>query len=245
MPKTAGVAFTSTLAEGIAPERRLLQVRNYRLLLPVLDSLPDLDLLAGHLPLAIAPLLRRPSRTITFLRDPLERTLSAFRHIERSPHHNSHRLLVEEAPSLGEALRHPILRFHFLSPYTRMLGADGAAIAAAHPRGPAALAEALASLQLDVEPTVETLHRALAAVNALDLIGLTEDMQLDGPRCLAVLRQRPDAWVPRLNAAPTAALAKDLPVGLRQEMAAALRDDLLVWEAARDRVAQDRRQARS
>jgi hypothetical protein len=241
LPKTGGVSLQTALAAGLAPERVRLGIEKRSDLLPIWQSLRDLDLVAGHVPWPTRHLLRRPRLTVTLLREPLARALSAYRHIERDPGHQSHALLRREAPTLAAALRHPELRFHFLAPYTRLLGVEGSALAAA--REPAAVEQALRGLTTIGEPDEPMLRRALAALAALDFVGLTEDLDRDGPRCLAGLRGGAPRGPGHLNAAPTPSLAADLPLGLRAELEAALRQDLLLWEAARERVARDRRAA--
>ena len=141
-----------------------------------------------------------------------------------------------------------MLRFHFLSPYTRLLGADEGALVAALATAPAAertprVTAALAALPIDEEPDEAMLGRALTALDRIDFVGLTDDLAVDGPRCLAGLRGLTEAAVPWLNAAPQPARAHDLPADLRQELTALLRHDLEVWEAARDRVRRDRAEA--
>jgi len=241
LPKTGGVSLQTALAAGLSPERvRLGIVKDSDLHLGW-RNLSDLDLVSGHIAWPTRLLLRRPLLTVTLFREPLARALSAYRHIERDLGHESHAELRGEAPTLAAALRHPRLRFHFLSPYTRLLGADGATLQAA--REPEAVEQALRDLNTNVEPDDAMLRRALATVDALDFVGLTEDLDRDGPRCLAGLRG-PDAGpLPHLNAAPTPSLVTDLPLAVRAELEALLRPDLLVWEAARERVARDRRAA--
>ena len=89
IPKTAGTTFTFTLdsyydIHEIYPERifsKLIQNP------PI--NFPNLKLIRGHFGHGISKLLSKPPLYLTFLRDPIERTLSFYDHMRLDPYTNN------------------------------------------------------------------------------------------------------------------------------------------------------------
>src|ERR1700752_442026 len=84
IPKTAGSSFTDVLITVIGQDK-------FRILLPdILHGLkePDFDInhyngISGHFPYEISELISKPVLFLTFLRDPLSRSLSHFKEFQR------------------------------------------------------------------------------------------------------------------------------------------------------------------
>lgn len=232
LPKTAGISLRHLIGDGVPPER-ICPVTDWQGLKTLTRPLADYNLIMGHIHYAVVPQLRRGARVVTFLREPIARALSAFRHLERGINHPRHALVKREAPDLAAALRHPELRFDFLAPYTRFLGAR--ARSWYRPRAPR-----FDQLSIRVEPDRAMLRRALRAVEAMDFVGITEDFAIDAPRCLALLGRPVPAALPRLNTADRPSDIAELPAAVLSELRDRLRFDLEVYEAAVSRARRDR-----
>lgn len=89
IPKTAGTALIDWLrASG---RFRVCPHGLWSLLLQAdRDSLSDYDLFCGHFYRYLQPYVGRPLVTFTFLRNPLDRAFSHYRHIVRDPNHYFH-----------------------------------------------------------------------------------------------------------------------------------------------------------
>src|SRR4051812_13345258 len=79
IPKTAGTSVGQMLWERVAPDRRAHVVFRKSDPLPAAAAEPDRnDLVWGHLPFAFMRRFADPPLILTFLRDPIERAISAF-----------------------------------------------------------------------------------------------------------------------------------------------------------------------
>lgn len=158
IPKTAGTSFRRMLQDeygprlvypgdphlarlpyGLYPSGQEL-LRNFR-------SLPPHNVLVGHVAASLADLLPKPYRSVVFLRDPVQRSISLLNHWSR----------VLDVP-IAELMDDD----HFMTTrvrdfQTRSLGADGVA-----DTGEAGLADD------------HTLARAIARLDTMDFVGLTE-----------------------------------------------------------------------
>lgn len=111
------------------------------------DELPPHNVLVGHFTAAMADMLPRRYQTATFLRDPIQRSLSMLGQFSR--------MLKVPVPALLEDEQ--FMTDNIADFQTRILGADG--VCDPH----------------QVEPVDDTvLTRALARLETLDFVGLTE-----------------------------------------------------------------------
>src|SRR5260370_13102886 len=87
IPKTAGTSFTGLLQSNFEPDR----VFPYHLVHFLIDASPErlatYQLFTGHFFYSLHLLLPRMPIYLTFLRDPVERTISHYAQIKRSPEH--------------------------------------------------------------------------------------------------------------------------------------------------------------
>lgn len=90
IPKTAGTSVREMLlnnfGEKVSPIRGWDDLRS-----PDAPSLDQYDVFSGHLGISFLKLLDRPTIAFTFLRNPVDRTLSHFMHVKRDPFHPYHR----------------------------------------------------------------------------------------------------------------------------------------------------------
>jgi hypothetical protein len=108
IPKTAGTSLIEWLQSAgsfrICPHglwSQLLQQER--------ASLDQYEMFCGHFYRYLEDYLQRPLSTFTFLRNPLDRAYSHFRHIVRDPYHYFH-AHVQEQGSFGAFLRDPLTR---------------------------------------------------------------------------------------------------------------------------------------
>lgn len=110
-------------------------------------SLPPHNVLVGHFTAAMADMLPRPYQTATFLREPIQRSLSMLGQFSRT-------LKVPVSALVGDL---QFMEANIADFQTRILGADG--VCDPHEVGP-------------IDDTV--LARALERLQTLDFVGLTE-----------------------------------------------------------------------
>ncbi len=91
IPKTAGTTFMAALDRQFYAER-VCPAKLWRDLLRISSTeLSRFRLFRGHFYNLLPPYLDRPVRTLTFLRDPIERALSHYAHVVREPGHYFHK----------------------------------------------------------------------------------------------------------------------------------------------------------
>ena len=97
VPKTAGSSFQKHLYEWF-PERRQCHWGDWdTAFLEDEGRLGDYALFRGHFGAALEPHVGRPMLRVTFLRDPVARTVSHYHHVRRSPEHPYHRKAREQS----------------------------------------------------------------------------------------------------------------------------------------------------
>lgn len=101
MPKAGGATFTSALRR-VYPK---VVTRDGPDPSVAVDAPADASVIAGHLAYGVHHYLDRPAVYLTLLREPVERAISAYRYIKRSPNHPLHRRVHDEPISLGAYVR--------------------------------------------------------------------------------------------------------------------------------------------
>lgn len=156
--KTAGTSMRRMLEREFGAQRvypgsphlRLLPGARYphgSEMLRNFDRLPPHNVLTGHVTAAMADMLPVPYRTATFLREPVQRSLSMLGHFSRG-------MKVPAATLLADR---EFVALNIADFQTRMLGADG--VCDPHEVGPA---------------DGPMLERATQRLGSLDFVGLTE-----------------------------------------------------------------------
>jgi len=178
IPKTAGSTFTNILDQQF-PSGQICPAQLWRDLLRI----PEAELAAyrcfrGHFYAYLEGYLKQPLRCITFLRDPVERSLSHYAHIYREPGHYFHQRVHEQGDFLT-FLRDPVMNPLIINYQTRALAIDLDPLAIAYSLSPGELD----SLKLEqiLETTFaqeisddELLKRAKNQVDRCLFVGLME-----------------------------------------------------------------------
>lgn len=121
IPKTAGTTFMAALDRQFQTEQ-VCPGKLWRDLLRLnAADLSRFRLFRGHFYNLLQPYLGRQVRTLTFLRDPIERALSHYAHVVREPGHSFHKHALELG-SLEAFIADPLTRPMISNFQTRSLG---------------------------------------------------------------------------------------------------------------------------
>lgn len=200
IPKTAGTSLIAWLRQrgGLAAcphELWSLLLREER------RALDRYDLFCGHFYCYLEAYLARSLRTFTFLRDPLDRAYSHYRHVARDPHHYFHERAKEQSSFLA-FMRDPVTQPLVRNFQTRALAAvfDPVTLKARLPR------EGAYPLERYLETAPSGLHQddeLALAKDYLDrcvFVGISERMQESAmmlARALDVADDGGPAWLNR------------------------------------------------
>jgi len=229
IPKTAGMSMRLYLdgqyhAQDVCPAVRWQGVLGHE------GELKRYRLVHGHFRYNLRELVAPDARMLVLLRDPLRRTVSALRHLQRDPSfHHDHE--VAKSLSLSEMLRHPDLMRNQHNVQARFLCASlPAAEVSAYLRGELAHNPAADAGDIEEPPDLSLAQDRLASI---DFVGLAED--IDGLVSVMTpeMDYHPALYFPLVNEDPF----RDNPLdGLNAEDIAILREyndiDLSVYEFA-------------
>jgi len=124
IPKTAGTSFTRILEQLYPPEARCNAYYIQELIEVDPKTLSQLRLFIGHIDYAANELMPKPLNIVTFIRDPVERAISAYNHIKANADHPQHDLFNAEVSSLYDFANHPEFSRQLRNTQTGMLGRD-------------------------------------------------------------------------------------------------------------------------
>ncbi len=124
IPKTAGTSFTRILENIYPPESRCDAYYIQELIETDPETLARLRLFIGHIDYAASELMPKPLNIVTFLRDPVERAISAYNHIKTNADHSQHDLFNAEVSNLYDFANHPEFSRQLKNTQTGMLGRD-------------------------------------------------------------------------------------------------------------------------
>jgi hypothetical protein len=205
IPKTGGATATGVLSTRFADEDCLPL---YQRPAPDLDDLDRFRYVTGHLTAAFAKRFRRPPFVVTFLRDPIERTLSSYSYLRAmSPDFGRSLLLLDR----GEGAHDRLLKCAEL---TRRLPIDE--IIRTEPE---IAAEYFGNRQsrmvggTDPRGGDERLDRALEGLERCDFIGLSDRLDESVRWLTRRLGWRDLAPVPRTNVTGTRLYGDELSDG--------------------------------
>lgn len=219
----------TTLAYGLSvlaePWPRLLDVWVDQLLCLPPPMVAQARLVTGHLPFDALGLLPPGTVSCTVVREPVSRTLSHLAHVRT---HGGHpRLTVEEF--VGDRRWRAVWADY----QARQLAADLPVDDARAGRHPGPLQDVLdAPIAVDAG---ELARRAVARLAAVDIVGVTDDLD-------AVVRQVARRWgkpppapLVRTNQSPASATPERIPASLLADIAAGTEADAALYEAATER----------
>jgi len=235
LPKTAGMALRLFLGNQY-PLDRIMPASNWReLLFLELTDLKRYDLFQGHFSCGLLDLLPADVTPITFLREPVARTISHLKHLRRDPSFSPMAFEVAAGRGLDELVRderiiklccdvQASLLCNYIPGETILAGLR-ADERAGHIPDPDAFAA-----PADLAKAEETLAR-------FGFVGLVEDFQEDILRLAMELRLHPPQPLPRRNFDPEGSTD---PNALSPETLAIIRErnaiDIALYEAVKQRV---------
>lgn len=198
IPKTAGMSMRLYLS-GQYPTGDVCPAARWQDILGREETLNTYGLLQGHFRYNVRTLLSDGTRMLVMLREPLRRTLSALRHLQRDPNfHRDHELAKNL--TMSEILRHPRLMRTQKNVQARFLCASrpAAEVSADLVRAQASNADADAG-DGEAPPTLQLAQDRLTSV---DFIGLTEDIGTVLSGMARVMHYHPPLHFPRINEDP-------------------------------------------
>ncbi len=177
IPKTAGTSLTSLLKGLFGPDNTCPA----RLWSQMLDIDPvqrdRYALYAGHFYTMLNCVVDRPLRSFVFLRDPVERAVSHYRHILRAPDHYLH-ALAHQSGTLERFLQQPVARHMFNDFQAKALVRRFDPIAIASTLPAAALRQAQLEKIIETQDVGlaghELMNRAQKALDRFACVGITE-----------------------------------------------------------------------
>jgi len=198
IPKTGGMSMRLYLsgqyrAEDVCPAARWQDILGHE------DALKTYGLVQGHFRYNLRELLPHGPRMLVMLREPLRRTLSALRHLQRDPSfHRDHELAKNL--TLSELLRHPGLMRNQHNVQARFLCASrpAAQVSADLVRAQATNAPVDAG-DGEAPPKLQLAQDRLASV---DFVGLTEDIGAVLSGMARAMNYHPPTHFPRINEDP-------------------------------------------
>jgi hypothetical protein len=199
IPKTAGMSMRLYLSGQYRAEDVCPAVR-WHGLLGREDELKRYRLVQGHFRYNLRELLAPEARMLVMLREPLRRTVSALRHLQRDP---SFHLDHERAKglTLSAMLRHSQLMQNQHNVQARFLCASRpAAEVSAYLRGELEQNPAADAGDREAPPTLELAKERLASI---DFVGLTEDIDAIVAVMAREMDYHPALYFPLINADPS------------------------------------------
>jgi hypothetical protein len=230
IPKTAGMSMRLYLSGQYQTHDVCPAVRWHGLLNSERD-LATYRLVQGHFRYNLRQLLSPETRTLVLLRDPVRRTVSALRHLQRDPSfHVDHRMAKDL--TISQMLRHPHLMQNQHNVQARFLCASmrpadvSSYLQQETPRNPNADAA-------DREEPPE-LELAKDRLSSIEFVGFTEDIGAVVPVMARHMNYHPPLYFPFINEDP---IRTDTLQGLSDEDLAILGEyndiDLALYDYAR------------
>jgi hypothetical protein len=199
IPKTAGMSMRLYLG-GQYQTHDVCPAVRWQGLLSGARDLTSYRLVQGHFRYNLRELLRHDVRTLVLLRDPLRRTVSALRHLQRDPSfHLDHKLAKDL--TISEMLRHPHLMQNQHNVQARFLCASRRAsdvtsyLEQELPNNPESDAG-----DHELVPTPELAKNRLTSI---EFVGLTEDISAVVTVMAREMGYHPPLYFPFINEDPT------------------------------------------
>lgn len=199
IPKTAGMSMRLYLGEQYNIND-VCPIADWQGLLGREGDLPLFRLLRGHFRYNLRALIGENVRMLVMLRDPLRRTVSVLRHLQRDPHfHPDHE--IARHLTLSQMIRHPKLMSDLCNTQARFLCASmipsdvSAYLERELPNNPRADAG-------DLEDPPD-LQLAMDRLESIDFVGLTENIGSVVSIMAQKMNYHPPLYFPFINENPT------------------------------------------
>ncbi|HEX7360783.1 MAG TPA: hypothetical protein VF283_09855 [Bryobacteraceae bacterium] len=205
IPKTAGMSVWHFLEQAFPPDEICPWWLWDQLITVPREELGKWRVFRGHFLSHLEPYLGKPLATFTFLRDPLERSISHYCHVRRDPNHPYHSHAVQM--SLAEFCVQPETR-HMIENYQAVYLANS-------PRDPMSVAgdlspERLAQFELQVRlehpdgilNPATLFEHAKARLASFFAIGCTEDFVNSVKKISYAFHRTPPVSIDRQNVNP-------------------------------------------
>jgi len=153
----------------------------------------------SHTPAYFAQLLPFPVFRFTWLRDPVDRAISAYNHILRDTSHPWHTRMRTLTTDFESFIKHPQLRQHLVEAMTVFLGSE---INLTLEEGDEQSIGAVSRAAIATPPDRHTLSRAKTRVNEFDFIGFTDRLERNCEVLAAALGLKPRPFEMKLNCDP-------------------------------------------
>ena len=204
LAKTGGTTIESLLRETYGEENVCPYAYDSEFLENANSRLPY-KVFIGHNPYYVSQVLPKPVFIFTFLRNPLDRVISAYNHIRRDTAHEFHKRLGVSGDLVKDFIENPRLP-QACNAQTRSLGADAdfAAAVRAVRRG-AADADKIYQQILAARhaaPMAEVFQTARERLARMDFVGITERFEESVRLLFSLLDSFYEKPIPVLNKAP-------------------------------------------
>ena len=219
IPKTAGTSVTAALdaqfaEDAILPAQFTTELESAR------HAFASARFARGQRGAGLHELLGRRGPTLTLLRSPLERTLSHIAQVRRDPFHPLHSYVRERGHDVAGFVGDPRLRPYITNLQARYLvqpagtaSPDAAQLVGDHPAG-GQVAYELAVAESDDE----LLAAARRALDAMVVVGTTDDVDGALERLARALGWHPAPRAERHNAAPDPIDPSTVSADVREEI---------------------------
>ncbi len=231
IPKTGGMSLRSFLADQYQEDERCPAIDWADLARTPRAKLRNFRLFYGHLSANLADFLPAGVKTFTFLRDPVERTISTIRHTLRDPDfHPLHEMI--RGLSLREVIYNDAFMATLRNSQTALLSCD------VPPEEIFARAlkaeEEGRRFELGEMTWAASPAKALARLDSFDFVGLMDRFPESMLGLCHVFKYLPPEAMPELNRAPDD-FARDLDARDIEHVASFLADDMLVYAQAKEK----------
>jgi hypothetical protein len=236
IPKTAGTSLIRLL-DQVFPAEEVCPAHLWSMLLRLpREGLRRYKLFRGHFYHHLHTYAPVKLTTFTFLRDPVERSLSHYEHILRDRGHYFHERANRQG-SLAAFLRDPQTAAMITNFQTRGLGVDLDPVRIAltldsEALGRAELERRLESVLSQGETEAQLLARALARLRRMAFVGLVERYDESVRALFQTLGWKPVREVPRLNVSSNRLERRKLTSEERRLLEEHTRLDRALYEAA-------------
>lgn len=206
--KTAGTSFTSVIEVQFAPWRINRAYEPTAFMAEAQRRLGRFRLIRGHFAYNMIDLFPSPPHVIVMLREPMARTLSHLRHMQREPKFCLHGELPLAQMTPGEMLADERVVQVVRDYQTRVLGHD--------------MDPAETSLQtMEGVPAADSamLERAIMRLESCEFVGLTEQFEASVELLCGTFNWRPCFTMPYLNVTPQAWAPHEITPEVRARVA--------------------------